>query len=410
MRSSYASSSRSSSSTSGHSAASGQTYTTNLTSDSDTRPFIHRFESAPGKYGDCKQEADDCDEASDDPRSSVETYASTVSSSEDLADQVEYDLPDERHQIYETDAIPTTPPDFAKLFPTTRRLLIQHDDSTSDGNMNIRCDTEAVSQHGDKLKMTLFHLRMKNLYERHFSLRRYGRDSGREICNSKKKYAKPIPRASRKRPSLSRPFTTALANLGMKPKRQDSGYESDEDLEQELREFTLNSEVKATIPTNIVRLEFSNYAQVEVHRRRVGHAKHWDFEYWGEPYSWKRELSYDEDEAVYSYELINVRTGFCVAYIMPDKLDRRQAAHEEMQGGWIPPSSMRLTEKSISEDLGDVIVSTGLVVLADDCIKRRWHNTRSGRVHMPGEDCIDPAHLVDEVFPRPAPKVHQKVR
>lgn len=371
------------------------------------RPFVHRFDSAPCKYGDYEQEPDDLDESSDNPRSSVETYASTVSSSEDLADQVEYELPDERHQVYETEAIPTTPTDFAKLFPTTRRLLIQHDDSASDGNMNIRCDAEAVSQHGEPLKMTLFHLRMKHLYERHFSLRRYCRDSGREICSSKKKYAKPIPRASRKRPSLSRSLTSALSSLGKKPKRQDSGYDSDEDLEEELRNFTLNADVKATIPTNIIRLEFSNYAQVEVHRHRQGHAKQWDFEYWGEPYSWKRELSYDEDEPVYSYELINVRTGSCVAYIMPDKLDARQAALEEMQGGWIPPSSMRLTEKSISEDLGDVIVSTGLVVLADDCIKRRWHNTRSARVHVP--EGKDPARVVDEVFPRPTPKIHQKV-
>jgi hypothetical protein len=373
--------------------------------------MVHRYDSAPCKYNEDLSSLDQSEV--DDPRSSVETYASTVSSSEDLADQVEYELPEERNRVYETDAIPTTPPDFAKLFPTTRRLLIQHDDSSSDGNMNVRCDTEAMSQDGERLKMTLFHLRMKNLYERQFSLRRYCRDSGREVCNSKKKYAKPVPRASRKRTSLSRSFTSALQNLGGKTKGQEEGHDSDEEIEQELRNFTLNSDIKATIPTNIIRLEFSNYAQVEVHRRRQGHVKQWDFEYWGEPYSWKRELSFDDGQPLYSYELINVRTGDCNAYVMPDKLDDKQLALEEMQGGWVPPSSMRLTEKNISEDLGDVIVATGLIILADDCIKRRWHSTRSGRVHIPHQsapDFIDPARVVDEVFPRKTPKVHQRTR
>ena len=410
MRSSYASSTGSSSSASARSTASGQTHSTNITNYSDLRPVVHRYESDPCKYTD--KFDDFADLSVDDPRSSTETYASTVSSSEDLEDQIEYELPDDRRRVYDTESIPTTPHDFAKLFPTTRRLLIQHDDSSSDGNMNIRCDTEAVSQDGHRLKMTLFHLRMKNLYERQFSLRRYCRDSGREVCNSKKKYAKPIPRATRKRPSLSRSFTSALQNLGVKQNRHDAAEDSDDDIEQELRNFTLCSDVKATIPTNIIRLEFSNYAQVEVHRRRQGHIKQWDFEYWGEPYSWKRELSDDDGEAIYSYELINVRTGDCVAYVMPDKLDSRQAALEEMQGGWVPPSSMRITESTISEDLGDVIVSTGLVVLADDCIKRRWHSKRSGRVHVPHQtapEYVDPTRVVDEVFPRKAPKIHQKV-
>jgi hypothetical protein len=380
------------------------------------RPEVHRFKSAPGNY--CQYHDDDFDAASlsEDPRSSVETYASTVSSSGDLADQSEYDLPEERHQVYDTDAIPTTPPDFAKLFPTTRRILLQHDDSTSDGNMNLRVDTEAVSQHGDRLKMTLYHLRMKNLHERQFSLRRYCRDSGREVCNSKKKYAKPIPRSQpRKRPSLTRSITSAISSISKKPSRHDSGYGSDddEDLENELRNFTLNSEIKATIPTNIIRLEFSNYAQVELHRRRHGHTKQWDFEYWGEPYSWQRELSHDDGEAIYSYELINMRSGECVAYVMPDKLDQRQTALETDQGGWIPPSSMRLTDQDISEDLGDVIVSTGLVILVDDCIKRRWHNTRSARTHAPLTDAgeyLEPEEIYDRAFPRAPVTIHQVLR
>ena len=344
-----------------------------------------------------------------DPRSSVETYASTVASAEDLEDQPEYELPGQREEVSGSDAIPTTPPDFAKLFPTTRRILIQHDDSTSDGNMNLRIDTEAASTSGDKLKMTLFHLRMKNLHERQFSLRRYCRDSGREVCNSKKKYAKPTPKVPihRRRPSLQRSLTSAL-HMGRKsPRRADSGYESDDeadDVEAELRAFTLNSEVEATIPTNTVRLEFSNYAQVEIHRQRQGHVKQYDFEYWGEPYHWKRERSIEDGETVFSYELINLRTNNCIAYIMPDKLDERQSCVETAQGSWVPPSSMRITEE-ISQDLGDVVVATGLIALTDDCIKRRWHSAHSARVHIPSVgsvDYVEPRKVADVVFRKQA--------
>ena len=386
---------------------SANTYSTNITTYSDPRPVAKHFDTCPDRFGLFVEEPLSFDEGID-PRSSAETYASTVASGEDLEGTAEYDLPDERRIVYETDdAVPTTASDFAKLFPTTRRILIQHD-ATSDGNMNLRLDTEAASPDGERLKMTLFHLRMKNLHERQFSLRRYCRDSGREICNSKKKYAKLVPKSlQRKRPSIPRSFTTALHNIGVKktPSREDSGYETDDgdDLEEELRRFTLNSEIKATIPTNTIRLEYSNYAQVEVHRRRQDHVKRYDFEYWGEPYTWRREISYHEDEVIYSYELINLTSGKCIAYIMPDKLDDRQARLEDAQGGWVPPSSLRITEKTISGDLGDVIVATGLIALTDDCIKRRWHNSRSARIHIPAESAheyVRPDKVVDEVFRR----------
>ena len=191
------------------------------------------------------------------------------------------------------------------------------------------------------------------------------------------------------------------------PRRQDSGYESDdaEDLERELRDFTLGSEVKADIPTNVIRLEFSNYSQVEVHRHRSEHGKQWDFDYWGDPYSWKRELKVDSDESIYTYDLINMRTGEEVAHILPDKLERHQARMEEEQGSWIPPSSMRIKDKTLSCDLADVVISTGLIVLTDDCIKRRWHSSDSARLHAPlagADDYLASEEIVDRVFPRHA--------
>ncbi|RMZ83412.1 hypothetical protein DV737_g1666, partial [Chaetothyriales sp. CBS 132003] len=353
------------------------------------------------------------EEESRDPimeeESSVETYASTVPSDEDLDETPEYELPHDRPHVYASDTIPSSASDFNKLFPTTRRILIQHDDSTSDGNMNLRLDTEALSQDGELLKMTLFHLRMKNLHERQFSLRRYCRESGREICSSKKKYTKPVPPSlQRKHTSLPRPLSAALQMMGIKSARglgrDDSGGESDEDdVELELQRFTLNSDIKATIPTNIIRLEFSNYAQVEMHRLRQDGVKRYDFEYWGEPYTWRREISYDSDEVVYAYELINLTSGKCIAYITQDKLDSWHAWIEEAQGGWIPPSSLRIRDKTVSEDLGDVIVATGLIALADDCIKRRWHNAHSVGIRIPSKssaDYVEPDRIADVVFRR----------
>lgn len=400
-------SSRSSSTTSARSTGSGHTYATNLTSYSDMRPSLHHSESSPAKLA-LKEDGEEVNEEYCDPHSSassVSTYASTVSSREDLAAQPEYELPTERH-VRDSEALPTNATDFAMLFPTTRRLLIQHDDSTSDGNMNVRVDIVARTSSGARHSMILFHLRMKNLYERQFSLRRYCRESGREVCSSRKKYVKPVAQLQpRKRPSVVRAFTTSLQGLGARsPKRQDSGYESDDadELESELKRFTMSSDVQADVPTNIIRLEFSNYAQVEVHRRRHGGEKQWDFEYWGEPYSWKRGVTRDEYETFCTYDLVSSTTGGRLAYIVPDQLGRDEAAIEESQGGWIPPSSMRIEDSSISEDLGDVIISTGLIILTDDCIKRRWHNKGSTRISVPvcNGPNFDPEELVDRIFPR----------
>ncbi|RMZ88116.1 hypothetical protein DV736_g4658, partial [Chaetothyriales sp. CBS 134916] len=411
MASSYTSSrkarrSNSNTSSSQSSHRSSNTYSTNITRESDAGSVMKWWKKGPDHLDTSTKE--DCICADDyDPRSSVETYASTVPSDEDLDETPEYELPQARPHVYASDAIPTSAPDFNKLFPTTRRILIQHDDSTSDGNMNLRLDTEAASQDGEILKMTLFHLRMKNLHERQFSLRRYCRESGREICSSKKKYTKPVPPSLPSRQSsLRRPLSAALQMMCIKSprglNREDSGYESDEDdVELELRSFTLNSEIKATIPTNIIRLEFSNYAQVEIHRLRQDSVKRYDFEYWGEPYTWRREISYDEDEVVYAYELINLTSGRHIAYITPDKLDSQQAWIEEAQGSWIPPSSLRIREKTVSQDLGDVIVATGLIALVDDCIKRRWHNAHSVRIHIPTKssaDYVEPDRIADQVF------------
>lgn len=316
-------------------------------------------------------------------RASTDTYASTIPSTENLTEERRSELPRERSKVYSSDAIPATAPDFAELFPSTRRLLVAHDDSTYDGNMNLRVDTEIMTSKGRSVKITLFHLRMTDLKERKFSLRRYCRESGREVCHSAKKYVKPTQSYKPKRPSLPRSISTAIQNIGRKSaspplRRYDSGYESDDDDEddaaEELHKFTCLSDVKATIPTNIIRLEFGNYAQVQIQRFRGKSSKSYDFEYWGHQYQWQRDVIHDhESRERVSYDLVNLTTGKKVAYIEPEHLSYRQTQHERSQGAWIPPCSMKITDRTISDkaDLADVIVATGLIAMTDDHMKRR---------------------------------------
>ena len=351
---------------------------TNITSySSDAKPIV--------KHYDQHEECETLDEAKiyssrpeEDPRASTETYASTSASETEAEPSKPPSVcPMMRNICYQPDALATSPAEFGELFPSTRRMLIQHDDTTPDGNLNLRLDTELTVSKGHKVKLTLFHLRMYDLSERQFSLRRYQRQSGREVCNSKRKYLKPTAKSSSSHPRR-RSITSALTKLNLRtlkskprpktPQQVEEEQESDDDLDF----LAAQADVKATIPTTSVSLEFSNYAQVELKRSRRGESKY-DFEYWGDRFTWRRTVYRDETELVFSFELINLSSGICIAHITPDKLSQRQTRQEAAQGSWVPPCSMRLNEKDVSNDLGDVIVATGVIALVDDCIKRHWH-------------------------------------
>ena len=302
-----------------------------------------------------------------DPRTSVDTYAST--SEEDLADDSdplsEYHVPHYTHDPLPVDAVPTTPRDFADLFPTSKRISIRHDDSTIDGNMNLRVDTQVEEYNRKKQSYTLFHLRMHDLRTREFSLRRYCRDSGREVCHSIRKYQKP---PSEKRPVLQR-ASTALANLRHKPdsrpstaaglKRSDSGYESVHGLqpdEDDVRPQSAGySKGRALLPTNTLKLEFSNYAHIDVKRRGANAGKRYTFEYWGHDYSWKRIVKRDQDRDTVSYYLVRSdNASEPMAHISPVRLTEEQAREEAARGGWIPPCYMRITDEHILRSDSDI--------------------------------------------------------
>ncbi|KAF2443053.1 hypothetical protein P171DRAFT_487007 [Karstenula rhodostoma CBS 690.94] len=394
----------------------------------DTAPTEYSARPAVARTGTClgRVEGHSRDyfptEGTVDGRTSVDTYAST--SEEDLADDFdplpEYQVPQYTHEPLPVDAIPTTPRDFADLFPTSKRISIRHDDSTLDGNMNLRVDTHVEEHNRKKQSYTLFHLRMHDLRTREFSLRRYCRDSGREVCHSIRKYQKP---PSDKRPVLQR-ASTALASFRHKPdsrpstagglKRSDSGYESvhdvDADADESVPQPTGYAKGRALLPTNTLKLEFSNYAHIDVKRRGAHSGKKYAFEYWGYNYSWKRVVTQEDGHESVSYYLIRSdNESEPLAHISPVRLTHDQAREEAARGGWIPPCYMRITDEHVLQsrgDISDVVVATGLMALVDDCIKRRFHQKQSTQLHIPlirnklHLDYVGPKRLIDEMFNR----------
>jgi len=364
------------------------------------------------------------------PRSSTETYASGASQ-EDIFEEPEtydpeYDVPEYNvREEVETNLRPSTPSDFANYFPSSKRLFIRHDDTTYDGNMNLRVDIED-SHSKRKSNVQLFHMRMHDLKKREFSLRRYERQSGREVCHSSRKYTTP---AAEKRPAaLTRSVSNAFASIrGGKPefkrtnsglsghssktvreiRRQDSGYGSSNDEAEDTDSFSSKSSIQ--IPTNTTKLEFSNYAQVEVKRRGAKSSKRYEFEYWGYSYTWKRVTEKDGQGKAVSYHLFKGEGGPAVAHIVPEMRSPSQIRAEDAAGGWVPPCSMWISDKSVLEaltDVADVIIATGLISLVDDCIKRRFHTKPRHQVNLPltplkvDMEFVGPKALVEHMFKR----------
>lgn len=300
-----------------------------------------------------------------DPRASSETYASTTMSSEDLDgeddddDDPKYAVPDLPRDAFGFEPLRSTSSEFAQLFPSHRRILIRHDDTTEDGNMNLRLDTEDVDRYNHKQAFTLFHLRMYDLRNREFSLRRYSRDSGREVCHSSRKGVAPSFDA---RPSLQKSMSHALASLRSLStskhtppgflRRHDSGYHSDED-GADGPSARRAKRAKAMLSSNTVRLEFSNYAHVSVKRRGTRKSKRYECEYWGRLYTWKRRVAHDGAGHEISYHLVDDH-GTALAHIVPIPLTPREARREDAKGSWIQPCSMWISNLKHSERRNEV--------------------------------------------------------
>jgi hypothetical protein len=323
-------------------------------------------------------------------------------------------LPEYTGEISEPHARASTPQEFGRLFPSLNRFSIRHDDFTSDGNMNLRVDTILSGRR--RTAVQLFHLRMYNLEKRDFSLRRYSRDSGREVCNSKRLFVEPetpsVVKAADGRPSLQRSVTTAIktfssrsglgrANTAGFPTIQGSrpgtahswGDADDEKLSRAISTTSLASsksggsflnkskpKSKRRMPTNSIKLEFANYARVDVARRH----QRYDFEWWGHRYSWKMS---PEKSGGCSYLL--VRDGDAanpVAYIVPEARSPSQVYADEKAGGWIPPCYMWIADESVLDavtDVAEYVLSHHKPVLSlsfTNTVQKRHHGNRP---HVP---------------------------
>ena len=293
------------------------------------KPAYAYFEDAPGSA----------------ERTSVETYASSNHSGEDLGgDLPPFDVPDVESETGTPSALVSSPSEFAEYFPSTRKMSIKHDDSTLDGNMNLRVDTLAHLSDGTKADLTLFHLRMYGLKTREFSLRRHCRDSGREICQSTRKYQKP---SIIRRPALQRSMSNAISGLRPKSadgkstraslKTQDSGYDSLDERKMQASSSPRFSPQASSIPrpTNTTLLDFSNYSHLEVKRRGARASKRYEFQYWGTSYAWKRVATTSGDYKEMSYHLVDTKTSASIAHIVPVPLSRSEAREEEARGGYV---------------------------------------------------------------------------
>lgn len=305
------------------------------------------------------------------PRDSVSTYASTVPSIDEITTEEPgplYEVFDRRLEFFPTDALPSNPHTFGDLFPSSRRLRIRHDDATLDGNMNLRVDTVVPHRAGHQQDVTLFHLRMYDLFSRRFSFRRYCRDSGREVFHSERKQHSSFSSSTAHglEKKLGRSWSTALASLrpgssnangqsgrrdsGSRPAANEEGvFLDDEELDSQD-----NNDRQPVGFTDTTMLEFSNYAHVEVNRRGAGIAKRYDYEYWSTRYQWRRECRREGDLREVSYHLFNTQSSKPIAHLVPDILTPSEAIEEEDKGGWIPPSSMWISDSSVYEKMPDV--------------------------------------------------------
>ena len=340
------------------------------------------------------------------PRSSADTYASSMTSSgclyhehEVACDSVDggderiLPLPVYRREIVEPSIRPSTPHEFGRLFPSLNRLSIRHDEFTSDGNMNLRVDTVLTGRR--RTAIQLFHLRMHDLARREFSLRRYCRDSGREVCNSKRLYnehaASKPPRTEDGRSSLQRSVTSAIKTLGRGARsgsfrRADTSppvfasptpgvasspsdgrcttqtsFCSHASLES-IGLATPLSKPRRPRPTNSIKLEFSNYARVDVALRGGRGHRRYEFDWWGHRYSWMREIRRAwrgvgphaaKSDASFRLER-DGHSGFPVAFIVPETRSPNQVAADDDAGGWVPPCFMWIADEGVLGALTDV--------------------------------------------------------
>ncbi|EEY22148.1 conserved hypothetical protein [Verticillium alfalfae VaMs.102] len=369
------------------------------------------------------------------PGASVDTFDSSLASENDCCREIDLESYDDNeslplpvyHQRHLVDSgiPPSNAQDFAKLFPSMERLSIRHDDSTPDGNLNLRVDTVVPGRR--RLAIQLFHLRMHDLARRDFSLRRYCRDSGREICSCKRQYDLP---SHEERHGMQHSMTNALKALGghrtlshasagiassagnVRPQSGTMSHDESPVLHPSNHSLSFQHQPQnEPVPTNTMKLEFSNYARVNISRRGHSGSKRYEFEWWGHSYQWRRVL--DRNLGVVSFHLIQDGvSNRPVAHIVPETRSPNQVESDERAGDWVPPCHMWISDQSIIDaatNVADVVVATGLIALVDDCIKQRWQTGKhQHRFNLGAASTADhgPKAFVQSLFHRRSSEPH----
>lgn len=196
------------------------------------------------------------------------------------------------------------------------------------------------------------------------------------MCNSARRE---VVSAHERRPALRTSWSNVFA--GFRPgsaaghcpngelKRLDSrleagcGHGNDYDAREEVNkgmveeeELEKEKERLSALPIlgETILLEFSNYAHVELRRKGPGSTKKYEFEYWSTKYQWRREVRKEGDLHEVSYFLVDTRTSKTIAHLVPDTLAPLEVVEEESKGGWVPPSSLWISDPEVYKTMPDV--------------------------------------------------------
>lgn len=129
-------------------------------------------------------------------------------------------------------------------------------------------------------------------------------------------------------------------------------------------------------PTNVIKLEFANYAHVEVKRRGSGTHRRYTFDYWGQNYTWERHVRKQGEFEEVSYHLARGDKSTPLAYIVPVPLTREQSLEERWKGGWIAPTSMWMSDDDVckSPDVAEYVEDPNCLKFSTYMIQYRCLN------------------------------------
>nr|POE95394.1 hypothetical protein CFP56_79417 [Quercus suber] len=178
----------------------------------------------------------------------------------------------------------------------------------------------------------------------------------------------------------------------MSLERHDSGYASMHSMHSHNSDRPTSMERGISPPPrtlpNSIRLEFSNYAHVDVKRLANKGAKRYEFDYWGPVYAWKRISKKNGMSKQISFHLTRTGNDEVLARIVPVNQDPVQIEQERSMGGWIPRCFLRILDEDIingpRKDMADVVVATGLIALVDNSIRARSQPSPSRQIVIPG--------------------------